>query len=769
MRTLLPLLLAASIVHACQFGAVRSVPFDDAWIPESYLAGIDGSQSGARGVTSVRPSGIMLGVQFRLVGGDPNLAQGEILRYLEDLSGCGRLVDLVGASITLQLDAPTPLRMRPDGQGIAGVQIIVETENRDGVVARQYSAWSDVGTSPTQTVTFAPTALSTATSGFTDVFLDLERSTKIGVKLALNDRSAGEYAGTWTIRRLTITFPARATHDTLIRQMRQKFPAVPDSTPLSRLPDLPPSPADAQVIAVSDSLRARSASVQQIRVVGGTERFAGKAWEVGFAFPLPPSGQDVQPARLAMVLEKLLDLRGRKVVTHVAVSTGLRGYITRPNQVQIELFDSEQRVLRAAALNVSTQAIEFDDNGLERASRWMRVEAFPISGAPLAMGYLQPGFRADQVQQIGVRFLIGHASHLLRRDSAPIQGKLFLSEFRVEADREPQSFPQAVRSSRTLSDIQVAPQSSAALIGINYPWNNYGWDVGKAPFGGREIGGFSAYRAKLRRDFALLRKSGVRVVRVFLLCDARAGLVLGPNGLVQALDSYVLRDLDALTDAAAEHELLLVPVLVDFLIADGQLDRQYGPKRWKEGEAPHLLIDPAARSAFIENALKPIVRRLDETNKKKEVVWATDIANEIENAVGLQRNFPQVREFAREVFEMIKRETSLKVTIGSRDRDDLAAYWADFVDWDILQYHVYDKGELEENRSFYYPASNFGISKPVILGELEPSSAIPIKLDGARALKYAAAMLWSFRGDDGFVVDLDGLRRWVEQSKPNVP
>ena len=86
---------------------------------------------------------------------------------------------------------------------------------------------------------------------------------------------------------------------------------------------------------------------------------------------------------------------------------------------------------------------------------------------------------------------------------------------------------------------------------------------------------------------------------------------------------------------------------------------------------------------------------------------------------------------------------------------------------DVHQFHFYDKMQEEESRPLSYPARELGLTGPVIVGEVEPTN-IPDKLDTITRNGYDAALFWSWRGLDGYVVDLDELAAWKQRKRESV-
>ncbi|MGA2149255.1 MAG: hypothetical protein ABSH49_30320 [Bryobacteraceae bacterium] len=768
-------------------GRSITLPFDSDWVLESYRAGME-SQLGALGGTGVKASGGRLEVSFNLDPADPDKKQLEVLRDLEGTDrDFGRTADLVGANIVAQVGAPMAIATRDESRLISGMQLFCESENKDGVTGRQYSKWENIA-STSVTLTLEPTALSDL--GFRDPQFRPNRVVACGLKLALNDRAIQQVTGAISVNEFRVELPSTDTHARLKGEMVASLPHVNDQATLQRLPPLGRRAPGVKVFPVGLTLRAASPAVTAVRTAPEPAGNGAQVWQVEIRFEQYGDSAAQRTARVTLPLDQPLDLRHKKVTAWVAIGPSLRGASLRPNQMQIELEDSQGHVLRGPAADLSTDGMVFDERARDFASRWVRIEAAPLSGRPAAMGSDPWEFLPAKVVKIHARFQVGKFSQLLRDEPYPLFGTLLLSEFRVEPVPPPPPLksPAELSLADLMEDLATAALAPSPLpfektpvpierfvVGINLPFYRYA-DVGRFRYGGRDIGGFSSRPAKLQRDFALFRKNRIDVVRVFLLGDLRTGVTRDAAGKVSGLDKYALKDLDALIAAAAANSVALCPVLIDFKIADGSRDRQYGAKRWEDGEAPEVLLEPEHRSAFIQNALRPIVQRLHAANRRNPgVVWAVDIANEIENATAIttDRDFKQVVMFVKEVRAMIDHEApGLKVTLGSRDRRDLVRYWENF--GDIHQYHFYSKHEEEDELPLSFPARRIldkngkpgsaGLDGPVVVGEVEPDH-IAERLETIYQTGHDGAFFWSYSGHDGYVVDLDQIRHWVESKR----
>ncbi|MEE8522655.1 MAG: hypothetical protein V3T72_01890, partial [Thermoanaerobaculia bacterium] len=293
---------------------------------------------------------------------------------------------------------------------------------------------------------------------------------------------------------------------------------------------------------------------------------------------------------------------------------------------------------------------------------------------------------------------------------------------------------------------------------------HYGWDVGRTPFGGRKSCGFSWHEMRLDADLAALSEAGVDLVRVFLLSDLRTGVILDDAGAVGGLDACVERDLASFVAAARRHGLRVMPVLIDFLVADGVEDRELGPGEdmiWSEGEHPELLMGAKKRQSFLDRAIKPLVREIARLQRLHGNIHSIDIANEIGNAkaVVTPDGFTELKEFVRECARVIAAEApGIPATLGTRDRSDLVRYWWD-VELGLRQFHFYDDF-AEGGLALAYPRTCLGFEEDVLAGEVDPTGDVAAKLETVRQNGYRGILFWSFHERDGFRIDLDAIKRW---------
>lgn len=282
------------------------------------------------------------------------------------------------------------------------------------------------------------------------------------------------------------------------------------------------------------------------------------------------------------------------------------------------------------------------------------------------------------------------------------------------------------------------PSQFIAHSGANEPWIHYGWDVGRNPWGGSH-GGFSSNQSALQADFEFLAQHEVQMVRVFTFCDLRSGIVFDVEGTPTGFDSYALEDFEVLIDIAEQYNLKLIPVLFDYMLADGV---QYENGNLV-GEHPDLITDPIKRQALVD-IFQSLVRRF--ANRS---LFAWEVMNEPEYATAVS---PQdLRVFVQVFTQMIHAEApGAQVTLGSKD-------WASLQGWtglglDIYQFHWYG-GNLPL-------VEQLGLDKPVLIGETQ-ASRVAEKMDTAEQNGYLGLLFWSLNADYPFRDVAEDYRQWV--------
>lgn len=293
--------------------------------------------------------------------------------------------------------------------------------------------------------------------------------------------------------------------------------------------------------------------------------------------------------------------------------------------------------------------------------------------------------------------------------------------------------------------VQLWGESSWYLLGVNYPWLNYG-DFGDNAWGHNGVSS-EAGAAQVEADFADLQSKGVHVVRWFILVDGRAAPEFDQDGMVTGFDERFFADFDKMLEIADQYDIYLIPVLFDYLLAEVATDENGVQK----GGRAKLITDAAIRQSFIDHALLPLLERYGQNPR----IIAWDIMNEPEGAMNIPGgnwvdeavNPLDMVTFINEIVDVIHANSSQQVTLGSASRSWLS-FWSG-TNLDFYQYHYYDHMEAEYPLDF--PASDLGLEKPVIIGEFPTKNtarSITDYLDTTANNGYAGALAWSYRAQD---------------------
>ncbi|MCD4784929.1 MAG: carboxypeptidase-like regulatory domain-containing protein [Candidatus Eremiobacteraeota bacterium] len=268
--------------------------------------------------------------------------------------------------------------------------------------------------------------------------------------------------------------------------------------------------------------------------------------------------------------------------------------------------------------------------------------------------------------------------------------------------------------------------------GCNYPWNNYGWDLGENPWGGSH-GGYSSNIEKLQSDFAYLKSKDVKIVRIFLFCDFRTGLKYNGQSITGVQD-IVSSDMNALLQVAGENDILLIPVLFDYLIADGVSEENGNAV----GEHPDFITD-SGRKAELMSALENFL----DVYGNNSNIYAWEIMNEPGYATAVSQDSMEL--FVKDFVDFIHVRSTKPVTLGVMNRSKLER-WTE-VGLDLYQYHYYDS--MEATMPLDFPASSLGLDKPVFVGEAQPSD-VTNKMEITSKNGYRGILFWSLNGNDGY-------------------
>jgi Cellulase (glycosyl hydrolase family 5) len=310
------------------------------------------------------------------------------------------------------------------------------------------------------------------------------------------------------------------------------------------------------------------------------------------------------------------------------------------------------------------------------------------------------------------------------------------------------------------------PDPSKFIAGVNYPWYQYGADFGTTAWGHQGVSNPST-AAGIDKDFAYLQSQKVLLVRWYLFCDGRAGLVYGKDGRVTGVDDYLFKDIDAAINLAEEHNIHLMLVLVDYTF----FNKAKYLGNVKVGGHADIAKDGAKRQAYLDNALKPMLERYAsnptivawEVNNEPE--WAMQIPiAQIRNLVSNRIPVATMQSFVVEQVKYVHMYAHQPATVGSAMRSMIFDYWTD-AKLDFYDFHYYPYMELTQS-AYDVPAASLGLDKPLLIGELPTKNGfVGIKdyLTAARKNRYAGAIAWSLRAEDrysGFRDQATDFREW---------
>ncbi|HYY96712.1 MAG TPA: Calx-beta domain-containing protein, partial [Pyrinomonadaceae bacterium] len=284
---------------------------------------------------------------------------------------------------------------------------------------------------------------------------------------------------------------------------------------------------------------------------------------------------------------------------------------------------------------------------------------------------------------------------------------------------------------------------------------------------------FDFERLEVERDFAAIEAAcggcPARAVRVFVFADGRAAPDFAADGSVAGFDENFFEDFDAMVAAAAQHNLMLIPVLLDF----SWFDTPKVESGVQEGGHSDVIRDAAKRQTFLDRAVKPLAERYHDSPN----IYAWEVVNEPEWAMqGVSTGFhvgdpvtvAEMQEFARLCAQTIHASASQKVTVGSARRTWLS-FWKR-LGLDLYQFHWYDHFEqFQPPDSFPWgPASELGLDKPCLVGEVPTSGTRRSTnefLNAAFFGGYQGLLAWSYRAGDNrssFAGSAPVLKSWCQ-------
>lgn len=488
---------------------------------------------------------------------------------------------------------------------------------------------------------------------------------------------------------------------------------------------------------------------------------------VNLNFQDPENNFEKRSATLTYTFPQALDLKDKLIFTKATLRGNIVGKGHQRSRMAMEIIDIKGKKLRGPR-------IPFPESNPQ-----IYLGARITSNEPIPLGSVQIGFDPTQIKKIILRFIIA------RNDAIrlPAHGKIYIDPVQAIDSKNLTSIFGAPDSNRiTRNNLPLGYRINKLrweneykdrkfFVGINYPWGNYGWDVGKNPWGSPENSGWSSREEKLREDFTYLKLVGFDLVRIYLLCDLRTGLEYTNNNLT-GFDKYVRPDTETLIRVAGEVGVMLDLVWFDFGIADGisQITKRNG-KEIKIGEHPELIFSSKDKFNFLKNLMIPLFRDVEKWNNMYgRPIYAIELMNEPENMVALimPEYYQSLKTWFQDLTNIIHNETSLKVTLGSASIVDMQRFWND-VQIDIWQFHFY-KYMLAEHEQWPQTLKREGIKFPGIIfaGEFDPYD-IEANINMIKDQGYDGIAFWSFNANDGHMLkdspELKAISEWIKKFK----
>jgi hypothetical protein len=337
------------------------------------------------------------------------------------------------------------------------------------------------------------------------------------------------------------------------------------------------------------------------------------------------------------------------------------------------------------------------------------------------------------------------------------------------------------------------------LVGINYPWIDYGWDFGDPPHAWVPPEELPAWlktkRKQIETDFRLLASQGIFAVRWFLLAD---GLNYGigefaprQTGEAWTFDplpaghSFYERlheDFEFVLKICRFEGLKLFPSLIDFYWCREGTPVAGSPGIVKGGRQD-IVRDPEKRQVFLDRILEPL---LESSARYRDSVYAWELINEPEWAVRKSPVFKKKggsRRVSREemkefIAEGIRRINAKRVPDGSAAFPSSVgfAHWESLDEWDVERLGI-------TLHQFHYYAQRHGSLPgyqdlkihPCVVGEFATAAGREwpeLKLlnrDQSTANRlcciedkgYPACFMWSAKA-------VDRATRWTEEEQRQV-
>ncbi len=308
-------------------------------------------------------------------------------------------------------------------------------------------------------------------------------------------------------------------------------------------------------------------------------------------------------------------------------------------------------------------------------------------------------------------------------------------------------------------------------VGVNYPWFDYGWDFGDAPY--RKKDSDPNWYNVIDDDLKYFNSLKIRVIRWFIFGD---GLTYGsgkqaptkgqagqwkfnPPDLSENFQVHFQELVDRFSEANKKFEqpIQLLPVLLDFHFCAPGSPPKGKNNDWIKGGRSDIIMDNEKREHFLQNALRPL---LSIALPYPSVIFAWDIFNEPEWVTtgwhpDKNKRLPVAPQKMREFIELATEHIhtmGFKATIGFNRVETIQSTGL-FSEYN--QFHHYsmcDNRKLGQNK--------FDSRWPGIIGEFASSlhpwnrwpeldkQTVYDRLKLAEKMGYLWALPWAYRSRD---------------------
>ena len=459
-----------------------------------------------------------------------------------------------------------------------------------------------------------------------------------------------------------------------------------------------------------------------------------------------------------------MDFSNRTITAKVKVPEAFVGDPSKPNGVQLFVKDKE---------------------GDSQYSEWVNIVNdgkylyFDLTLKPESDG----GFDATQVKIIGVKFGIGSGS------TDTYNGYLYVTQLTVTPSiyqGSPPSLSEIIPvplfssndSVTTGTDRIYLNEKKWFIVGTNWRMIEYGQNFGTTAWFPKG-NGVTLHRNFINAYMEYLKNSGVRVIRVFLLCDGRT--VFDKDGNVTGYNTVFKNDVSTLLNLAQSNNLKIEFVLFDFQMA-GKASNDGGV--WVRGRSK-IITDETTRNNFKKGFLQPFL--ISYGNHPS--VYGFDIMNEPEWLVSKSEGggwedvtdstkpdqpipVSQMNQFFSECIESIRLNTDGKlVTVGVSCTKVGLVENVD-IDYYALHYYPY-MGDLSSL------IASIPSGKPWVLEEF-PSDGGSSEVTGYYTTilnnKGSGGYFWNYKpGVDNYTVSwskfnalIEGIRSWYESNQASI-